>query len=864
MDGLPVHSGTLNLSTGNLQLEHGLCGWGGRGGGLDFSLYFNSQSTRSTALGAKWSHAFNWFIAGVSPAIVVAGDGTETPYALLNGQYVPPAGIYDGLVRHQDGTWTLTLKGGTQRRFLSDGRLQAVVDLNGNTIGVTWSANNVTQVSDAAGRLLVLGYTSGRLTSVTDAEGWIWTLTYDGSGRVQQVRMPALGGQVHATQYAYAGNNNVASVTNRLGRTWQFGYAANNVLASMTDPLGRVWYYAYSMPGGGEQAATDTMQPTEPPMTPGGWPVGTVAIGAVQDPTGAATQHGLDSDGRLTALRDANGLQTCFVYDAAHNLTAKWLPSGADWHYTCDARGNRLTETDPLGMTVLMSYANDRLTSLLDPLGNLTQYAYDAAGNLTLTTDPLGNATHNAYYPDGSVAQTIDPAGKATLYQYDANGNLASVADPLGNIESQSWANTRLVSRTDPRNRTTQYAYDAWGRLTGTIYPAGGSAPVALTYDVEGRLTQAVDGTGTRAFTYDDWGRRTGCTTPAGSGAATYDAAGRLTWQVDVSGRAIAYANDPAGRLTGVSDPTSAASYGWTADGQVSLEIYPNGTRKEVSYDAAGRATQIVHRIVATGAVIVGYAATYDAAGRLAQVVEQPSGDITTYHYDAAGRILSENRTGQRSYASQYAYDSRGNRTTAVRSEGGVTTHDGVYSYDDAGRLVQVFDAATNATETYVWHADSTLARYPGPGYARVCEYDEEGRLVRIGRDFGGGNVQLSFEYGYGYDGARRWRKDYTNNLWTRYPCGAASCAGELLEQTSPLSGGAWTTSAQILKGLSIVRRNAEVHHFDLLGAAGVITGAGGAVVSSALYDAFGVARFAAGHAATPWRWMRAGPGGGR
>ncbi|HSV74776.1 MAG TPA: hypothetical protein VLH79_13540, partial [Chthonomonadales bacterium] len=45
-------------------------------------------------------------------------------------------------------------------------------------------------------------------------------------------------------------------------------------------------------------------------------------------------------------------------------------------------------------------------------------------------------------------------------------------------------------------------------------------------------------------------------------------------------------------------------------------------------------------------------------------------------------------------------------------------------------------------------------------------------------------------------------------------------------------------------------------------GTAGVITGAGGAVVSIALFDAFGVARFAAGHAATPWRWMRTGEEG--
>ena len=95
-------------------------------------------------------------------------------------------------------------------------------------------------------------------------------------------------------------------------------------------------------------------------------------------------------------------------------------------------------------------------------------------------------------------------------------------------------------------------------------------------------------------------------------------------------------------------------------------------------------------------------------------------------------------------------------------------------SYDGAGRLNQVVDAATNTTENYVWNTDGTLASFPGPGYTRRLEYDEEGRLVRIRRDYGGGNVPLAYEYGYGFDGGRRWRKDYLNGVWTRYPCGVA------------------------------------------------------------------------------------------
>jgi YD repeat-containing protein len=58
----------------------------------------------------------------------------------------------------------------------------------------------------------------------------------------------------------------------------------------------------------------------------------------------------------------------------------------------------------------------------------------------------------------------------------------------------------------------TTYSYDAWGRLVGIDYPH--SADVSLQYDAEGRLTQAVDGTGTRTFEYDSWGRRVRQTAP--------------------------------------------------------------------------------------------------------------------------------------------------------------------------------------------------------------------------------------------------------------------------------------------------------------------------------------------------------------
>jgi len=75
------------------------------------------------------------------------------------------------------------------------------------------------------------------------------------------------------------------------------------------------------------------------------------------------------------------------------------------------------------------------------------------------------------------------------------------------------------------------------------------------------------------------------------------------------------------------------------------------------------------------------------------------------------------------------------------------------------------------------------------------------------------------------------------------------------VEQTSDLSGAQWTTSGLYLRGISLVRRNSEWHHFDPLGTAGVLTNGSASVVSNNLYDAFGVLRYTQGSAQTPWRW---------
>jgi hypothetical protein len=122
----------------------------------------------------------------------------------------------------------------------------------------------------------------------------------------------------------------------------------------------------------------------------------------------------------------------------------------------------------------------------------------------------------------------------------------------------------------------------------------------------------------------------------------------------------------------------------------------------------------------------------------------------------------------------------------------------------------------------------------PGPGYRRVLSYDEEGRLIRVSRLQNGVTTPL-FEYGYGYDGARRWRKDLASNVWDWYPCGVACCAGDLVTLRSTDGGAAWSVLERRLDQAPVV--NGE----PLLGSLGSGTQRFGA--EAALTDAMGVLR---------------------
>jgi len=141
--------------------------------------------------------------------------------------------------------------------------------------------------------------------------------------------------------------------------------------------------------------------------------------------------------------------------------------------------------------------------------------------------------------------------------------------------------------------------------------------------------------------------------------------------------------------------------------------------------------------------------------------VERPSGDTTKYAYTLAGRLESEVREGQVRYSRYYGYNLDGSRAMVMRDDALNGAHWDVYAYDPvSGRLASVMDTVPepDVVHSFVWNPEGTLARWSSNepnSYARVFGYDEEGRLVKIERDYGAGGVQVAYEYGYNSDGAR-------------------------------------------------------------------------------------------------------------
>lgn len=327
----------------------------------------------------------------------------------------------------------------------------------------------------------------------------------------------------------------------------------------------------------------------------------------------------------------------------------------------------------------------------------VTNYEYDANGNLTKITDGLGHATVQQYDALNRLKQQNQPHPTTPNVQ-------------LGTIQYQYNAIDQLTTVSDPRNLSTTYSYNAFSNVLNLTSPDTGAT--VNTYDDAGNLKTKLDAKG-QTTTY------------------SYDALNRLTQIVYADAQTITYSYDQgsngAGRLTGITDSTGSTAY---------------------SYDSRGRVTSEA-RTINTLVYTTTYA--YNSAGQLTGVA-YPTGLVLTYTRDSLGRVnqISSTKNNQTQVlASNITYQpfagvksfTFGNGSTYTRSfdtDNRLTSYSlGTQTinldYDLASRIVAATDAVNSTdTKTYAYDNLDRLTGFIAPSSNQGYGYDLTGNRTSL------------------------------------------------------------------------------------------------------------------------------------
>ena len=682
------------------------------------------------------------------------------------------------------------------------GQTQSVTDGNGNIVKLSYDRDGNHVAQDTA-----LSHTANRydhtglLIETIDGNGTSTTLRYDAANRVL-LRTVDPSGLALTSAYVYDALGRIIQNTDPNGTVTTFRYdRAGQLLQQVIDPDGLALKTGFSWDARGQKlSVTDANGILTRYQYDG---LGR-RVAQTRDADGLAltTRHIYDANGNLLSSTDAAGHISRYAYDAENRLRYSVDGAGDVTALTYDAAGHIIQST---------RYAQ---AISIDGLSSDT-----TAIAARVTTSPTDITEYRVLDRDGRLAWTVDGRGAVNAYRHDGNGNVVEHRAYATAIDLANWqrgsappvvaddahdlrlrtlydAANRAIATLDGAGALSLQHYDANGNLIDRIryatpLPAGTSfnTQTVLTlaerianpatdfserssYDAANRQSTRVDGVGAlTSFRYDSNGNllRTiayanalpsNQTPPSGADRVTdllYDAANRLTWQVDALGQVThrefdrngnlliltAYAHAPAA-LTEAQRalPDAAALQAMLAPNaqqdRVLRYAYDGANRLVYAIDAEGALTHTVYDALGQPLVVTRHAQwltapdlqAIDAAAtlRAAFIALLAQADLqhdrsTRQLYDAAGRVVTT--IDPEGYLTQSRYDALGRllqRDNAGRSE--------QWTWDAASHLVQHIDALGLAESWQVDALGNRVAYRNANGALWHYEYDAAGRMT--------------------------------------------------------------------------------------------------------------------------------------
>ena len=441
------------------------------------------------------------------------------------------------------------------------------------------------------------------------------------------------------------------------------------------------------------------------------------------------TELHFDIDGLQITRIDRNGNTTSYSYDAQDRLT---------------------TITDPVGLVTTFAYVGDHLSTVTDPASRITQFDHDASGNLIRVTLPDSSTREFDYDAQHLLTDEIDARGLLTRHRYDGLGRLvdvtladgsvrlASNAQTVGFVDLStglgSEANPAPIVRpdaatsaiTDAEGRTRTFETAAFGAATAVIDAAG--LRTEIERDANGNPTRTERPSGDlfeRSFDPLSNLLSSKDVLLNGTTAFTYDPEfSQLTSITDPFSETTAFGQDLSGNLTSIVSPVGRTmTFTRTPAGQVATLTDPLGTLTSFVYDGARNLSELRQ---GTGLDERLTLFTYTAEG-LVDTISDPEARLSDFDYDPMGRITQ--RVLPDGEVIDFEYDDVGNLTAL--GPPGRPFH--LFEYDNRNRE-SVYDpppvSPADPATLFSYDREGLLTEIDRPdGASLVLDYDSAGRL---------------------------------------------------------------------------------------------------------------------------------------
>ena len=557
--------------------------------------------------------------------------------------------------------------------------LARVTTYNYNTLGY------LTSIIDANGKTaLTLTYDAfDRVAARTDSEGWVVKFAYDALDRLTKETFP------DGTSRTFAYDKlDLASVTDRQGRTTTYAHDAVRQLIAIADPLGNVTKLGRYENG---------------------------VLKSLTDPRGNTTSWTIDIESRVLSKQYPGGNLTGYGYEGGTSrllIVGDQLNQIKQFSYAPDDRLAGITYYNAVNATPNVAFAYDPyfplLTAMTDGTGTTT-YQYNAVGTLgalkvAQETPPFANTTTTYSYDALGRVVGMSVGGNAESFAYDAIGRLVTHADDLGTFTRTYLGETRQLTGQSNGTVGTTWSYAGNTddrRLTGIVNSGAGTS-YGFTTTPENDITRITD-----SFNKMSW-------------TEAYDAADRLLSATSASSKYV-YGYDGADNLASIGRPSGAT----TVVSNVADEIASAGG-VAFAYDANGNLLRDAVRTYAWDAdnrlVGIGYrdnpkAATtfrYDGLGRRVAIDATSGSTKTETLYLWCGHTLCQARTAANAVIKRYFHE--GEETTAVKLYYGVdqlgSVHDALVA--GSGASAAHFDYEPFGSPTTTGQSVTTDFRYAG------------------------------------------------------------------------------------------------------------------------------------------------------